>query len=636
MKRCIICGNLGDDNSTVCEVCGNPYLDLDEGDRGDGAARSELEVAVTLEEEPQEAAQRVEKGLADLAAKQENKENKPEIAFERELIERKILQSAAAEQSGDAVKGQTAAGAEEQNSKKTAGPEVMRQEKAPTENSSVSSDAQAVSGETEAAKNVALPEVEIAGHTVQQDPGHPAHRLKSGPHIYGQEEDQRMMADDGQSGIIRREFHGRSQAAGMDRIAGAPGQKDESGNSGQAAGVNRAAGMQGQMAGMGRPMGGQSQMVRANRPVNGQNPTSAANRSANAPRMAGAANGTGHPAAAGNRAANGPARSMPGAGRSMQGNGPARPVNGAGRPAGAGTRPMTGTARPVNSAGRPMQGNAGAGRPGAVQGGPAARQMGVIGQKIRSTSRSVMKSPLFLLVALLQTAFLVGSVASIFMQELNFSQYARLITDVRLPKQLVGYMDDFIRLMGKLDTDAIVLNLVFQVPDLLMCLGLWLVVFSCRTKKSRMNGAGFTLMKAVVIIAMIKNCLIMLAGLVISVALVVSAWASETQSLIIAAVVTLIIMIVLTMMVIMYHFSYLGMIKTFRRNAIDGESYGRASGYVAVVYIIMGLTAIVGILSGVVNSEISCIVSSAGKLGWMVLFAVWIFKYRKKMSEVED
>ena len=30
MKRCIICGNLGDDSSTVCEVCGNPYMDLDD------------------------------------------------------------------------------------------------------------------------------------------------------------------------------------------------------------------------------------------------------------------------------------------------------------------------------------------------------------------------------------------------------------------------------------------------------------------------------------------------------------------------------------------------------------------------------------------------------------------------------
>ena len=30
MKRCIICGNVGSDDSTVCEVCGNPYLDIRE------------------------------------------------------------------------------------------------------------------------------------------------------------------------------------------------------------------------------------------------------------------------------------------------------------------------------------------------------------------------------------------------------------------------------------------------------------------------------------------------------------------------------------------------------------------------------------------------------------------------------
>ena len=28
MKRCIICGNTGDDSSTVCSVCGNPYVDM--------------------------------------------------------------------------------------------------------------------------------------------------------------------------------------------------------------------------------------------------------------------------------------------------------------------------------------------------------------------------------------------------------------------------------------------------------------------------------------------------------------------------------------------------------------------------------------------------------------------------------
>ncbi|MCD7957202.1 MAG: hypothetical protein LUG93_15930, partial [Lachnospiraceae bacterium] len=34
MKRCIVCGSIGDDDSTVCKVCGNPFVDLaDESDK---------------------------------------------------------------------------------------------------------------------------------------------------------------------------------------------------------------------------------------------------------------------------------------------------------------------------------------------------------------------------------------------------------------------------------------------------------------------------------------------------------------------------------------------------------------------------------------------------------------------------
>ena len=36
MKRCIICGHVGSDDSTVCEVCGNPYLDIRESDYSGG------------------------------------------------------------------------------------------------------------------------------------------------------------------------------------------------------------------------------------------------------------------------------------------------------------------------------------------------------------------------------------------------------------------------------------------------------------------------------------------------------------------------------------------------------------------------------------------------------------------------
>ena len=325
-----------------------------------------------------------------------------------------------------------------------------------------------------------------------------------------------------------------------------------------------------------------------------------------------------------------------------------RTMNGNDRP--ANHHPTAGVRRPIASQGRPMnsQGQPSQGRPMNSQGQPMMQNrpmsapqydmpsMGFRNTKIREMSKKSFQSPIFLLVALLQTVYLAGSIAAIFMKQLNFSQVMRLITGISMPTQITGYMDQLLKLMAKLDTGAALANLAIRIPDILMCLGLWMIVFAARSKKTEMPGVGFTFLKIVVIIGLIKSCVLMLAGLVISVALVVSAWVSGVQTMIVAAVVTLVIMIVLTMLVVMYYFSYLAMLRTFRTNTQKGESYGAASGYVAVVYILMGLFGIIGLLSGIVNGEISGIVGSAGRIGWMLLMAFWIFGYRSTLGEIED
>ena len=337
-----------------------------------------------------------------------------------------------------------------------------------------------------------------------------------------------------------------------------------------------------------------------------------------------------HPTAGVRRPIASQGRPMNGQGQPMQG----RPMNSQGQP-------MQG--RPMNSQGQPMQG-----RPMNGQGQPMMQNrpmsapqydmpsMGFRNTKIREMSKKSFQSPIFLLVALLQTVYLAGSIAAIFMKQLNFSQVMRLITGISMPTQITGYMDQLLKLMAKLDTGAVLANLAIRIPDILMCLGLWMIVFAARSKKTEMPGVGFTFLKIVVIIGLIKSCVLMLAGLIISVALVVSAWVSGVQTMIVAAVVTLVIMIVLTMLVVMYYFSYLAMLRTFRTNTQKGESYGAASGYVAVVYILMGLFGIIGLLSGIVNGEISGIVGSAGRIGWMLLMAFWIFGYRSTLGEIED
>lgn len=257
-------------------------------------------------------------------------------------------------------------------------------------------------------------------------------------------------------------------------------------------------------------------------------------------------------------------------------------------------------------------------------------------KSVMTAARGAIRSPLFFLIAVLNTAALAGSVAAIFLKELNYAQFARLVTDLALPAQIAGYTDQFKSFMATMDNSAVGLNLALKIPALLFCLGLWLVFFCAGRKEGQASACGFGLMKVVVIFRMILSCIVVLAGLVVSVTLVVAAWASGTQNMIISAIVTMAVTIVIAMMVIMYFCCYLATIKTCALSAKTGETYGTASVYVAIVQIILALTSIITLLSGIVNLEISNIVGAIGRMGWLILFGLWILGYRKKIKNVTE
>ena len=555
MKRCIICGNLGDDNSTVCEVCGNPYMDLDD----DAPDRMEAGDDPVTEPEP------------DISEDWEPEQEAPvaeEVEAQDEISEAEEIEEEPEQQ---------AIAPKEETEQQTMAPEEEPEQQA-----------MAPEEEPEQGTVPALKAKQTVQTARPRTAGNNGHRMKSGPQIYGQMAGQGAADQMQPDGMLRRTMNGNDRPA----------------NHHPTAGVRRP------IASQGRPMNGQGQPSQG-RPMNSQ----------------------GQPMQG---------RPMNSQGQPMQG----RPMNSQGqpsqgRPMNSQGQPMQG--RPMNSQGQPMQGRSmnSQGQP-MMQNRPMSApqydmpSMGFRNTKIQEMSKKSFQSPIFLLVALLQTVYLAGSIAAIFMKQLNFSQVMRLITGISMPTQITGYMDQLLKLMAKLDTGAVLANLAIRIPDILMCLGLWIIVFAARSKKEEMPGVGFTFLKIVVIIGLIKSCVLMLAGLVISVALVVSAWVSGVQTMIVAAVVTLVIMIVLTMFVVMYYFSYLAMLRTFRTNTQKGESYGAASGYVAVVYILMGLFGIIGLLSGIVNGEISGIVGSAGRIGWMLLMAFWIFGYRSTLGEIED
>lgn len=259
-------------------------------------------------------------------------------------------------------------------------------------------------------------------------------------------------------------------------------------------------------------------------------------------------------------------------------------------------------------------------------------------RSVMEIARKAMRSPLFFLIVLLNTVSVAASIAAIFLNELNYSQAVRLLNDANLPQQVSGYVSSATKLLQNLqnlDTGTIIANIALHIPSILFCLGLWLIFIAALRAKENMSGVGFGFAKAAVIIRMVVACVVMLAVLIVTVTVVVAAWVSKEQPVIIMAVVMLVVTIIIVMMIIMYYFAYLGTLKTCRVNGNTGESYGRLSAYLAVLLIILALPEIVGLLSGIVNMEISNIVGSVAKMGWMILLAVWIFLYRGRMSELE-
>lgn len=256
--------------------------------------------------------------------------------------------------------------------------------------------------------------------------------------------------------------------------------------------------------------------------------------------------------------------------------------------------------------------------------------------RMQEVSRSMLKSPIFLLIAILNTVCFVGTIAAIFLRQMNYSQVIRLIKGFDLPAQISGYVSSVTSVLSMLDSGALLANLAMHIPDLLFVIALWMIFLAAVKSKDRMSGIGFGFAKATVLINMVVACAVSAAALIITVAVVIASWVSGTTLVVIGAAAALVIAITAVMMVIMYYFCHLATIKTCRLNSVEGESYGKVSRYVAVIHIVLGLMSIVDLLSGIVNSELSNIIGAIGKIGWMFLLAIWIFMYRDKMEEIGE
>lgn len=603
MKRCIICGHVGSDDSTVCEVCGNPYLDIRESDYS------------TEEDEQMDDADVVYEEDAATVEDTYKAENDEQEDADTDFVQETAKESTQTE-NVNAEDHTAEAEYEPLDAFEASEEEDLAYVPQPKADEPDDAGLYEVPRMQDAPEEEAVPNPDAETGTKQAAP------LRGEPHIYGQGDADRSGKQRMTSGAIRREM-GRAYEGSR---ADAPAR-----GAARPADVRKPAQMSGRAQRAGRPEGRNAAEQARPEDMAGMQRRQSEAGNGRRPMQAGTGNGGRAPQAmAGN------------AGRPMQAANGRRPVQA------NGAEYVRGAAGSLNGGqGAPNRGPA-AVRPVNVQGGPvnmqnrpagayvnAARPVNYAAQRLAMTARGVLKSPLLILVALLQTVYLAGAVMAVFLKQVDFSQAARLLSNVNFPAQMAGYMNSVLNVISRLGSGAIVANLIPRIPELLLCLGLWMTVIAARTKKEKMSGTGLGLWKAYVIIGMIGACLALLGGLIISVAIVVSAWVAGTKSVIAVSVIVLILLIVVTMLVVMYYFSYLATLKTFRKNA-NGEVYGTASGYVAVIHIIAGLFGIISLLSGIVNAEIGTIISAAGQIGWMVLFGVWIFQYRTKLSGEEE
>jgi len=656
MKRCIVCGNIGDDDSVVCNVCGNPFIDM-ESDADDG--EDSLEPDERIEEQLKEVLTKVQE---DEPAAQPDSAPQPEQAVTEEMLrvdepgvtvlpEEDFASSVPQSDKAAEPSAQIRPEAEAEDAYET----FAKQAETHAKQAEVfAKQAESYAEHAEACAKQAETYVERAAEEPVQSAAEAfAKRMAEAP----QKKETVTPAESAAAALARREMETPEEVPTQEPAAAAaealarremeisaeteetepatpasetPAQDESDILTKNEANVQR----------QGRPrrtksgpqIYGQDSMAEfegaqgvIRRDVHGghagenvvygsavqSDPLQPRRRPETAQRQSTAAS-------ADVRSSQRPAEGRAAAGTGMTGN--------ASGSAGQQQKP------PVQPYAQTPQENRGASQQAHHHSGKSSS----LARRVREASKDALTSPLLLVVALFQTVFLAGSVAAIFMRELSYGQIAKLLNLLDLPSQLSGYVSMLQTAMAQLDQGALAINLAIRVPDLLLCLGLWLIWILAHGSKEKMSGFGFVLLQIVTIIEMIAACVVLLVVLILSVTLVIAAWSGGTQSLLIIAAATLIGAIVVTMAIVMYFFCYLSTIRIISTNARKGECCGKVSAYVAVVHMILALTGIINILSGIVNLEITGIAAGVGQLGWMLLFGVWILKYRSTLSEYNE
>lgn len=249
-------------------------------------------------------------------------------------------------------------------------------------------------------------------------------------------------------------------------------------------------------------------------------------------------------------------------------------------------------------------------------------------------ARKMVKSPLFFLLVLIYTVMTVSSAIHIVggnaINSLNAVQAT--LQEVFGANVAISFLNGILDIAEKAAEGIIIIaGVIMHIPGVVICLGMWLAFFFTNRRNEPISTVGYTMTRVMVWLKFIVRCLILIAGLIISVAFVVAAGASASTASIVVGIALLAAVILISLFVILFYVQLLHALKAIKQNVKSGTDVGRIALFVPVVGIFMGIFTILGMLP-MAPDDILGLVTHGTSAAWLIFGSLWLLVYRHKAS----
>lgn len=252
--------------------------------------------------------------------------------------------------------------------------------------------------------------------------------------------------------------------------------------------------------------------------------------------------------------------------------------------------------------------------------------------QLMSAARKAVRSPLFFLAILFQTVMVGASVLNLVLGDVVASMNAMQATaQAALGSNMaIRFMNGIIDLVEGASSTAIVgVHAVLCIPGILICVALWMIFFQTSPSRKHISTSGLSMAKGMAVLKFVGICLLLMGGLLVSVAFVVAAGAAASTVSIIVGVILLILLILISVLVILFYVQLLHAIKVIRYNVESGERRGRISSYVPAMGILLCVFTVLCMLP-MAPDDYFALASRGASAAWLLFASLWLMRYRKK------